>query len=98
MPAPQHAAGRLIAHVGHAVGGDPPELRVEHLQRDIPVVADPAQLVQDRLLGVETALETVLQERSKKTLGERRRGKDHKDRYSAFTPEDGWHRPRPNPS
>jgi len=28
-------------------------------------------------LGVENALDTVLQERNKKALGERRRGKDH---------------------
>ena len=48
IPAPEHAAGRLVAHVGHAVGGDPPELRVEHLERDVAVVADPAEVVQDR--------------------------------------------------
>ena len=41
VPAPQDAADRLVAEVGHAVGGDLPELRVEHLERDVAVVADP---------------------------------------------------------
>ncbi len=37
-----------MTQVGHAIGGDLPELRVEHLERDMAVVADAAQVVEDR--------------------------------------------------
>ena len=37
-----------MAQVGHAIGGDLPEMRVEHLERDVAVVADPRQVVDDR--------------------------------------------------
>ena len=37
-----------MAQVGHAIGGDLPEMRVEHLERDIAVVADPPEVLDDR--------------------------------------------------
>ena len=37
-----------MAEVGHPVRGDLPELGVEHLERDVAVVADPAEVVEDR--------------------------------------------------
>ena len=49
VPLSQHAADRLIAQVGDPVGGNLPELGVEHFERDVSVVADPTQMVEDRL-------------------------------------------------
>ena len=37
-----------MAQVGDAIGSDLPELRIEHLERDVAVVTDSPQVVDDR--------------------------------------------------
>src|SRR5438270_10235854 len=55
IPATQDAAQGLIAKISHAVGGDLPELRVEHFQGYISLVADLPEVIEDRS-GLEIAV------------------------------------------
>ena len=49
VPLSQHPANRLMAQVGNPVGGNLPELRVKNLERDVSVIADPPEVIEDRV-------------------------------------------------